>query len=339
MSPQNVKPIGMAFLATSHPHFAGRADSLKAIPGVRFVGVHDRDRDRAAAAAAKLGARVDSAEKLVADPAVEYVLIEGENGENLDLALLCAAARKPFLVDKPGGPDLAAVRKLKAAVDAAGVFAQVGYHMRYSPVYAPVERIFRERMLGDLSLVRFHASTPAGALRDFWFTRPEDMGGLVFLDSCHVLDFAISLIGRPTSVKAEIMKYADGGHIFEDAAAVLFRFGERTLGTLGLTGWEANNWVETWDMAFFGTEGTLYLGIHPPWFRLYLKEATGPYLRGWNEFSDPTFPGERNYLFEQEDVIARLRRGEKTPRVGVDHAVTVVEVIDEIYRSAGGAPR
>lgn len=339
MPPQNRKPIGMAFLATSHPHFAGRAESLKTIPDVRFVGVYDRDRDRAAAAAAKYGTRAASVESLLADPAVDYVLIEGENGENLDLALRCAAARKPFLVDKPGAPDLAGMRRLKAAVDAAPVFAQVGYHMRYSPVMAPVERIFREKMLGELSLVRFHASTPAGALRDFWFTRPEDMGGLVFLDSCHVLDIAITLLGRPTSVKADIVKYEDGGHVFEDAAAVLFRFGKRTLGTLGLTGWEANNWVETWDMAFFGTEGTLYLGIHPPWFRLYLKEAKGPYLRGWNEYGEPTFPGERNYLYEQEDVLERIRRGEKSPRVTVDHAVTVVEVIDEIYRSAGGAPR
>jgi len=334
------RSIGLAYLATSHPHFAGRADSLKTIPGVKVIGVHDRDRERAAAAAAKYGGRVDSARSLLADPAVEYVLIEGENGENLDLALACAAARKPFLVDKPGAPNPDGVRKLKAAVDEAKVFAQVGYHMRYSPVVAPVERIFREKLLGEISLVRFHASTPAGALRDFWFTRPEDMGGLVFLDSCHVLDLAVSLLGRPTTTKAEIAKYEDGGHIFEDAAAVIFRFGKRTLGTMGLTGWEANWWVETWDMAFFGTEGTLYLGIHPPWYRLYLKEARGEgYLRGWNEFSEPTFPGERNYLYEQEDVVARIARGEKTPRVTVDHALAVVETIDEIYRAAGGAPR
>jgi predicted dehydrogenase len=331
----------MAFLATSHPHFAGRAESLRTMapPGVRFVGVYDRDRSRAEAAAARYGARVDTVDALLADPAVEYVLIEGENGENLELALRCAAAKKPFLVDKPGAPDLAGARRLKAAIDKSGVFAQVGYHMRYSPVVAPALRIFREKMLGELSLVRFHASTPAFALRDFWFTRPEDMGGLVFLDSCHVLDIAISLLGRPTSVKADIVKYDDGGHVFEDAAAVLFRFGKRTLGTMGLTGWEANNWVETWDMAFFGAEGTLYLGIHPPWFRLYLKEPKGPYLRGWNEYSEPSFPGERNYLFEQEDVLDRIRRGERTPLVTADHALTVVEVIDEIYRSAEGAPK
>ncbi len=337
--PGSERPIGIAFLATSHPHFAGRADSLREIAGVRVVGVFDRDRARAEAAAARYGGRVESAESLLADPAVDYVLIEGENGENLDLALRAAAAKKAFVVDKPGAPDLAGARKLADAARRAGTFAQVGYHMRYSPAFEPARRIVSEGLLGDLSLVRFHASTPAGALRDFWFTRPEDMGGLVFLDACHVLDLAIALLGRPTRVKAEIVKYEDGGHVFEDAAAVIFRFGKRTLGTLGLTGWEANAWVETWDMAFFGTEGTLTLGIHPPWYRLYLKEPKGSYPRGWSEWRDPAFPGERNYLFEQEDVLARLRRGETAARVGVDHAVTIVEVVDEIYRSAGGAPR
>jgi predicted dehydrogenase len=337
--PGEKRRINVAYLATSHPHFEGRAESLAKIEGVSCAGVFDRDRARAERAASRYGGRVALPDEILKDPAVDYVVIEGENGENLDLALRCAAARKPFLVDKPGAPDLAGVRRLAAAVREAGVFAQVGYHMRYSPAFAPVERIVREGLLGPISLARFHASTPAGALRDFWFTRPEDMGGLVFLDACHVLDWAITLLGPPASVRAEIAKYDDGGHLFEDAAAVLMRFGERTLATLGLTGWEANGWVETWDMAFFGTEGTLYAGIHPPWFRLYMKEARGGFLRGWNEFSEPTFPGERNYLLEQEDVIDRLRRGEAAPRVSADHAVAVVESIDAIYRSAGGAPR
>src|SRR5262249_55004646 len=276
-------PLGVAFLATSHPHFAGRSDALKSFPDVRFVGVYDRDAARATEVAARFECRAATADALLADPAVGYALIEGENPENLALAPRCCEARQPFLVDKPGAPDLAGIRQLRDAVKQSGVFAQVGYHMRYAPVVAPVRRIFDEKLLGELTLVRFHASTPAGALRDHWFTRPEDMGGLVFLDSCHVLDLALSLLGPPSSLKAEIAKYPDGGHVFEDAAAVLFRFGPRTLGTMGLTGWEANDWVETWDMAFFGTEGTLHVGIHPPWFRLYLKESRGGYLKGWNE--------------------------------------------------------
>src|SRR5262245_53727602 len=151
-------PIGVAFLATSHPHFAGRSDALKTFPDVRFVGVYDRDAARAKEVAARLDCRVASADALLADPAVGYALIEGENPENLALALRCCEARKPFLVDKPGAPDLAGIRRLRDAVRSAGVFAQVGYHMRYAPVVAPVQRIFSERLLGELTLVRFHAS-------------------------------------------------------------------------------------------------------------------------------------------------------------------------------------
>jgi hypothetical protein len=61
-----------------------------------------------------------------------------------------------------------------------------------------------------------------------------------------------------------------GGSVHEDAGAAVLDYPDKLV-TLDMTGWGARPWVESWAIEFHGTEGTLQVGLQPPWYRLYQR--------------------------------------------------------------------
>lgn len=324
---------GVAFLGACHPHFDGRAQSLKRIAGVQLVLGHDPHEQHRARLAAH-GIKLATMEQILDDPHVQLVVIEGENPFCADAALRCAQFKKPFLLEKPGAHNLATLKRVAAAARERQVPHQVGYHMRFAPSVTRARALLERGLLGEITLARAHVSAPGPWLEDFWFTRPEDRGGLVYLDACHMIDLMIVLLGKPERATGRLLKRKPSTIPFEDGAAAILEY-PGLLATLDVTGWEANDWVETWEIDIFGTEGTLKIGVHPPWLELYLKSARDELPRGWSMYRDPTFPGERNYQLELEAFLAALPGGASRAACSLAQAVDVAEVIEQIYVTAG----
>jgi len=298
---------------------------------------------------------VRSAGELLRDPAVDVAIVEGFSDEMPALTIQAIEHGKAVLVDKPGANNLEALRRVaEVAARHPRVPVQVGYMIRFAAIMERVEEVVREGYLGRILSARFHAAIPGhDALMD-WFSLPWDLGGALLEDGCHMLDLALHLLGRPRRVAGFVPKYDDlreRGHRWEDAAAVALEF-DRYVASYDLVGWEANDWIETWEIAIFGTEGTLVAGLLPAFCKIYLNTPKGPYQSGWTLYEPTHFTQPwssrgaagahvehlvTNLAVYDRELRSFLRvvRGEQAaPEVPLSEALAVMEVIDAIYRSA-----
>jgi predicted dehydrogenase len=131
-----------------------------------------------------------------------------------------------------------------------------------------------------------------------------------------------------------------GGSVHEDAGAAVLDYPDKLV-TLDMTGWGARPWVEGWSIEFHGTEGTLQVGLQPPWYRLYVRRPQAGYAAGWHGWKGPGVSGganslvvDANYRAEMQELITRVRNWDTSPQPWLDEAYAVVAVLDAIFRSA-----
>jgi predicted dehydrogenase len=327
--------IGVGFLAASHPHCVGRFNAVRALTGMHIAGVYDPDDAVADRVASEYGVRSFATEgELLGSPDVDVVVIEGTNIQNGAFAIIAAEAKRPFLLEKPGANNVESLQQVSEAVSTSGVVAQVGYHLRYSPAVEKGRAIINQALLGRITTGRFHCAVMSPWLTDAWFCDPDDRGGLVFNDFCHMLDLLTVFVGEVSSISGSLKKLEGvPDHPYEDSAAMVVEFGDVVVAG-DVCGWEANDWIETWDIQLFGTEGTLFIGIHKPWIRLYLREPRGGHPAGWSEWSDDSFDGELNYHREIADFVRAVEGGEKSLGCTVAEATRVMHWIDRFYAAA-----
>jgi len=328
--------LRIGLLGVSHPHLEGRLTSMRGMSGVEIIGAHDPDPALAKGVAATWGGTAfDSPEALLEKGRADFVIIEGPNRLCTQFATQCAESSTPFLIEKPGAANAQELEALAGVVAKSGVFAQVGYHMRYSPSIVKVREWMQGGVAGRVTTARFHASVMSPWLTDPWFCDPDDRGGLVYLDFCHLLDLLVVLLGWPTKSQATIRKLDDvPDHPFEDSAAFLFEFGD-ILAAGDCCGWEANDWVTTWDIELYGMEGTIRAGIHPPRAELYMREDREPFLAGWNITDHARYDGILNYRRELEDIVARVQTGRAPGGATLEDALGVAHLLESLYLQNG----
>ena len=119
--------------------------------GARVAAVMDVDQQRAQAVAADCGARAcaDVAD-LIADPAVDAVLIASPDVAHADQTIACIEAGKPVLCEKPLATTVAdAERVLRAELDAGRRLVQVGFMRVYDRAHAEVYDLLQADELGE----------------------------------------------------------------------------------------------------------------------------------------------------------------------------------------------
>lgn len=124
------------------------------LAGVRLVAVCDprEDAGRAAAEPARARWTADPAD-LIADPAVQAVVIAAPSAAHANLIQQSAAAGKHIFCEKPVGIDLAATDAALAAVEQAGVTFQVGFQRRFDPAYRRARQLIATGEIGAIELV------------------------------------------------------------------------------------------------------------------------------------------------------------------------------------------
>lgn len=353
------RKIGIGFLAVTHPHVYTRADLLAEMEDVRLVAVWDEEDDsNATIFARRYGVeRIANLDMLLARPDIDAVIVESWTQNMSGLAIRALRAGKKVLLEKPGGNNPEALQKLVSAVDETNGYLTVGYMVRQTSAHARLKQVVAEGTLGRITAARFHVSVPAPDAVTPWFNLETDIGGVLFEDGCHMLDLIIDLFGRPESVTAHIPKFADltakHGHRYEDAAACTLAWPDK-VATLTLVGWEANEWLETWEMAVFGDMGTAEAGPLPERLHLYLREGNERYPAGWTRHDTTQFNvswldhGAKHvwhavqhrafYRSELRRFINDVRDGGK-PQIPAQHALDIVQTVQALYTSASEGRR
>lgn len=118
--------------------------------GAAVTAVMDVDSDRAQAVAADCGAEAyTDAGALIADPAVDAVLIASPDAFHAEQTLACIDAGKPVLCEKPMATSVAdGERVLRAELATGRRFAQVGFMRVYDRTHADVYDILARGDIG-----------------------------------------------------------------------------------------------------------------------------------------------------------------------------------------------
>ncbi|MGN0993561.1 MAG: Gfo/Idh/MocA family protein [Butyricicoccus sp.] len=120
------------------------------ITGTRVVAVSDSFAENGRRVAAQYDcAFYDQGEELIADPAVEAVVVCTADDTHARFVLACIAAGKPVFCEKPLGVSAEECLSIVRAEMAAGRrFVQVGFMRRYDKGYRQLREIIRSGAIG-----------------------------------------------------------------------------------------------------------------------------------------------------------------------------------------------
>jgi myo-inositol 2-dehydrogenase / D-chiro-inositol 1-dehydrogenase len=158
------EPVGVALIGSGRMGSFHGETLARRVPGARLVAVADPAPGAAERLAVALGAdraSTDPAEVL-ADPAVEAVVIAAPARFHADLVVAAAAAGKAVFCEKPMALTLADADRAIGAARAAGVVLQVGFNRRLAADWAAARALLEEGRLGTPRLLRSVTRDPGG---------------------------------------------------------------------------------------------------------------------------------------------------------------------------------
>jgi 2-hydroxy-4-carboxymuconate semialdehyde hemiacetal dehydrogenase len=182
--------IGYGMMGTWHSR------ALQRLPGVELATLCGPRPEMAAEFASRFGYRTWTTDlgELLADPAIDAVIVASPSERHVEHALACVAAGKPALVEIPLAMRLSDAERVVAAAEAAGVTLALCHPMRF--------RREREPLLERLRLGEERLRHLAGR---FFIPRLENVGATGYRRSwtdnilwhhfCHFVDLAVQLFG------------------------------------------------------------------------------------------------------------------------------------------------
>ena len=158
------EPVGVALIGSGRMGSFHGETLARRIPGARLVAVADPAPGAAERLAAALGAERASTDpaEVLADPAVEAVVIAAPARFHADLVVAAAAAGKAVFCEKPMALTLADADRAIGAARAAGVLLQVGFNRRFAADWAAARALLEEGRLGTPRLLRSVTRDPGG---------------------------------------------------------------------------------------------------------------------------------------------------------------------------------
>ncbi|GAA4964884.1 Gfo/Idh/MocA family oxidoreductase [Kineococcus glutinatus] len=142
--------VGTGVMGADHARTLARS-----VSGARLVAVTDVDAARAGAVAGELGVGVAAdAAALLADPAVDAVVVASHDATHAGLVRAAVAAGTPVLCEKPLAPTLAEAAAVLADIGPRGAeLLSLGFMRRFDPGYAELRATLERGGIGAPLLV------------------------------------------------------------------------------------------------------------------------------------------------------------------------------------------
>jgi myo-inositol 2-dehydrogenase/D-chiro-inositol 1-dehydrogenase len=315
---------------------AGRLGAVRAellatrVPHARLVAVGGRRVEAADAVARPLGAVGCTVEELLANPAVDAVVVSATTEAHVDLVPAVAAAGKAVFCEKPAGLSLAEIGAEIAATQDAGVAFQVGFNRRFGREFAAARAAIDAGRIGVPQLLRSVSRDPGLSDRS---VPPWAIFVLTLIHDFDILNF-LNPGANPVSVHttADALvapeRKAEG---LLDTAVVVVRYDNGAIATA-----EANfSATYGYDVRaeVFGSGGMLQLGDGAT-SSLRLSDATGRHAETVRSDVERFLDG---FAAELTEFVAAVREGREPSVTGQDahRALSVAMAAIASYRAGG----
>lgn len=235
---------------------------LKGNSKLRLVKAVDVNAETGQAFAASHGIAFESSlEKILADPAVEGMILCTPHTQHAEQIEACAGAGKHVFCEKPLCMSRAEVLRAVAAVNHHGVTLAVGHERRFEPPIIEAMRLLHSGVLGtalqveaNFSQDKFLTLTP-----DNWrMSAKEAPAGPMTATGIHLLDLSVGVFGEAEQVFASV-KQLGSPLVNGDTLAILVNFktgGHALISAILATPFEgrfaiygSKGWVEVRDKA------------------------------------------------------------------------------------------
>ncbi|MEM8944654.1 MAG: Gfo/Idh/MocA family oxidoreductase [Planctomycetota bacterium] len=340
--------IGAGAIGEVHANAADKA-------GTKVAAIADLDLARATTLADKYDGCVstDKIETLLADEAVDAVVVCVPNRWHKELAIQAMQAGKDVLLEKPMGLNATECAEINAAAAETKRILQVGMVYRYSSAGQAARQVVAS---GDLGTV-YHAKAHLYRRRGVpglggWFTTKALSGGGPLIDlGVHIIDMTSWLMGfpKPERVSGKVYSYfgnrmndyvyedmwagppkLDGTCDVEDSAHAMIHFEGGCSLDLQVS-WAINMPTPNMDSAetigIFGDRGGLTFKL----FGDHVDVATEQYGRNVDERILLT---KSDQFVEQAKVFAHSVKTRETPPSTGEQGLIVQTIIDSIYQSS-----
>ncbi|MYI41559.1 MAG: Gfo/Idh/MocA family oxidoreductase, partial [Chloroflexi bacterium] len=253
---------------------------------IQIAAVDTTREATARAAAEEIGCEIYSADyrELLARADIDAIDICTPNNAHHEIALAAAAKGKHIYCEKPLAMNEQEASEMAAAVQAAGLKAQLTFNFRFFPALARARQLMAEGFCGRVFSFRgrYHRSSYISADKAMsWRLQREITGGGALFDlGSHILDMLYFLLGDFASVNATLdtlikRRPIAGGQgetaavNVDDIALLQARLVDGTLGTVEISrmGTGATNDVV---LEIFGDKGAMRFDLaEPAWLQVY----------------------------------------------------------------------
>lgn len=294
---------------------------------------------------------------LVADPAVEAVVIASPQATHRAIAEAAFAAGKPVFCEKPLGASLADARAMTAAAEASGLPNMIGFNYVRTPATQFARRLLAEGAIGTVTWFRAEHSEDFladPALPATWRTSGRANGAMGDL-SPHIINCTLALMGPIAEVSARIetvhtTRPGPSGPVAvdnDDQAQIMLRMASGVMGHLFISR-VATGRKMGYAYEIHGTKGAirfdqedqnalwLYRAEGPNATRGFTRILTGPDHPDYLAFCQGPGHGtgyQDQIIIEARDFLSAIATGQPVwPRFR--DGLAVAEVIEAAFLSA-----
>ena len=203
--------IGIGIISFAHGHANAYCNRMQTFDDVELIACWDDNAERGEAAATQYGMRYSPhLEDVINHPEIHAVIVTSETNRHAEMVEAAASEGKHILCQKPMALTLEDCDRIAAVVEKTGVKFMMGYQMRRDPANIAMKELIGSGVLGKIGVLRrrhcinalFSEAFVTGPSR--WHIDPEKNMGMFMDDASHATDFIHWMLGKPTSVIAEI---------------------------------------------------------------------------------------------------------------------------------------
>ena len=224
-----VSIIGYGGMGSYHTQLIKESDR------VVVTGAFDLLENRRALAEEAGYTAYSSYEEVLADPAVDIVLIATPNDVHKDIALQAFQAGKHVVCEKPVAMSSAEFIEMQAAAEAAGRVLMVHQNRRWDEDFRVIREMYEQGTIGSLFQIESRVHGANGIPGD-WRHVKEQGGGMLLDWGVHLLDQLLFMIDSKVSSVSSSLSFVLGNNVDDGFDAVLqFENGIRAIVEVGTT--------------------------------------------------------------------------------------------------------
>jgi myo-inositol 2-dehydrogenase/D-chiro-inositol 1-dehydrogenase len=298
------------------------AESLATrVPGARVTAIADIDLQSAQETAARLHIPSTLADyhAILADPAIDAVVICSSTDTHARMIIEAAAAGKHIFCEKPIDHDLAKIDAALEAVHKANVKLQIGFNRRFDANFRKVREMVAEGKIGVPHILRITSRDPAPPPVSY-----IKVSGGIFLDmTIHDFDMARYLMGSEVievyTAAGVLVDPAIGEAGDVDTAVITLRFANGAIGTID----NSRQAVYGYDQRaeIFGSGGMISTLNNLPDSHIY-SAADGVHSAKPLYFFLERYM--ESFVSEMKEFVSCVQEDKTPPVTGLDGRIAVV---------------